>query len=169
MIELATHSNDQSGATMKAAAILATIFAFAFTANAQAVEAVWDGNIIILNVPAAACPLKKGQSHQAVFRPKIAGANVDNTQMNIYFGRAALHMMPTSPANSQFHGSGNWSGLFLKDNALVVAPSGAWNFTLSPTVIAAATLQIDMTSGTFTMPGSPCPSLQIRGSFTKRP
>ena len=72
-------------------------------------------------------------------------------------------------ANSQFHGSGNWAGLFLKDNSLVVGPSGAWNFTLSPTTITAATLQIDLVTGTFTMPGSPCPTWQIRGSFTKRP
>ena len=143
--------------------------AFSFTAHA----AVWDGFVIITNVPHATCGgVKKGQSFLAVFRPKIGTTNPEKSQINIFIPRNTVHIMANN--TSQFKASGPWLGLIVQDDGLVANVSGTFNSGVvtpappaAPTsAIVATTVNLDFSANFVFAPGT-C-TLKVRGGFTRR-
>ncbi len=124
---------------------------------ALAAATVWEG---YATITASTPPCSgiggtaPGDTHVSIFRPKLCalciGPPDTPTYLSFVFLRAALTQENTSESTvHQMNGSGNYSGFLVGSHALFSQYTGAYNLTLTPVTITAATPSV-IIDGTIT-------------------
>ena len=90
-----------------------------------------------------------GSTHISIFRPKIASTDLP-TYLSFLLTRAAFTHQNTSESTvHQMNGAGNYAGFEIGSRAAFAEYTGAYNLTLTPATVTAATPSVTI-DGTIT-------------------
>jgi hypothetical protein len=125
-----------------AAFVLTTATAGMDAAQAADNHARWSGKLIVTNVTAACADVYGTDPlafHSSVYRPKLSPDD-GPTYLSILGSEAARTLENTSESSAhQMQGSGNYHASAIDSAALPFTFNGTYSFTITPSVVTAAT------------------------------